>query len=108
MHEQNKAALEKIQDQLERKYETLTDPGVLMDDLEDCLAEILDYCNREVLVGNMDKSVKDLYIIRFNREGNEGEVSRVEGGISRGFETGLPKHLRMALNKYRLGSVRRI
>ena len=108
MNEINKVALDKLQEQLERKFDITTekDKAILADDLADCLAEVLDYCNRDTLTGNMVKAVKDLFIIRSNREGNEGEESRSEGGIARNFETGMPKHLRSSLNRYRLGSVR--
>lgn len=107
MNETNKVALDKLQAQLERKLDITEekDKLVLADDLADCLAIVLDYCNRDTLVGNMDKAVKDLFIIRYNREGNEGEESRTEGGVSITFETGVPKQLRTTLNNYRVGSV---
>ncbi|MGX7195160.1 phage head-tail connector protein [Enterococcus olivae] len=107
MNKTNKDALDKLQEQLARKFDITdeTEKQILADDLEDCLAEVLDYCNRETLEGNMAKAVKDLFVIRSNQEGNEGEESRSEGGVTRNFETGMPKHLRTMLNKYRLGSV---
>lgn len=108
MNEENQAALNKLQEQLERKLEIKdgAEKLVLADGLADCMAEVLDYCNRDVLTGNMVKSVKGLFIIKYNREGSEGEVSREEGGIKRTYEQGIPREIRSQLNRYRLGSVK--
>jgi len=108
MEEINQAALDKLQKQLERKLsvEDTDQKQILADDLEDCLVEVLDYCNCDVLIGNMAKSVKDLFIIKYNREGSEGEVSRDEGGVKRTYEQGIPREIRMQLNRYRQGKVR--
>ena len=108
MNKADAETLEKIGAQLALKYsiEDETEKQIMMNDLQDCLAEVLDYCNRDSLTGNMANVVKALFVIRSNREGNEGETSRTEGGIARNFETGMPQHLRSSLNRYRLGSVR--
>lgn len=108
MNDTNKKALVKLSTQLARKL-SITDTDellVLEDDLEDALSDVLDYTNRDTLVDNMATSVKDLYIIRYNQEGNEGETSRSEGGVSQSFETGIPKKIRSKLNRYRVGKVR--
>ncbi|GGC87837.1 phage head-tail connector protein [Enterococcus wangshanyuanii] len=108
MNQTNRTALDKLQEQLERKFNITenNDKLVLADDLEDALVDCLDYCNRDTLIGNMSSSVKDLYMIRFNQEGNEGETSRTEGGVSQTFETGIPLKIRTKLNRYRIASVR--
>ncbi|MBL1228137.1 phage head-tail connector protein [Enterococcus sp. BWB1-3] len=108
MNQTNQIALDKIQGQLERKYSITdeTEKLVLKDDLEHALLEVLDYCNRDTLTGNMAISVKELYIFNLNMEGNEGETARSEGGVSQSFEVGLPSKIRVKLNKYRLATVR--
>ncbi|MCH4169410.1 MAG: phage head-tail connector protein [Streptococcaceae bacterium] len=108
MEQINKNALDKLQKQLERKLSITdeTEKQILTDDLNDALSDVLDYCNRDLLVGNMINSVKDLYIVRYNQEGNEGETSRSEGGVSQTFETGIPKKIRIKLNRYRVAGLR--
>lgn len=108
MNQINKDALDKLQVQLERKLNITDEKAklVLADDLEDALTDALDYCNRETLIGNMSTSVKDLFIIRYNQESNEGETSRSEGGVSQTFETGIPLKIRSKLNRYRIASMR--
>lgn len=108
MEQKNKMALDKLQEQLELKFNISDEIGkkVLSDDLSDALTDVLDYCNRDTLVGNMVTSVKDLYIIRHNQAGAEGEVSRSEGGISQTFEVGIPKKIRIKLNRYRVANLR--
>lgn len=110
MNSKNKIDLDKLQEQLERKLNINDekDKKILSDDLADALTDVLDYTNRDVLIGNMPTSVKDLYIIRSNQEGNEGETSRSEGGVSQSFEEGIPKRIRSKLNRYRLARMRSI
>lgn len=104
----NDEALESLKKQLADKF-GITDElklKVLSDDLKDALADVLDYTNQDVLIGNMVSSVKDMMIIRYNQEGNEGESSRSEGGVSQSFETGIPKKVKSKLNRYRIANVR--
>ncbi|MFS7206714.1 phage head-tail connector protein [Carnobacterium divergens] len=104
----NDEALESLKNQLADKF-GITDElklKVLSDDLKDALADVLDYTNQDVLIGNMISSVKDMMIIRYNQEGNEGESSRSEGGVSQSFETGVPKKIKSKLNRYRVANVR--
>ncbi|WP_413487022.1 phage head-tail connector protein [Carnobacterium maltaromaticum] len=108
MDKKNEEALTSLKEQLALKL-SITDEqklAVLTDDLADALSDVLDYTNRDVLVGNMPTSVKDLYIIRSNQEGNEGETSRSEGGVSQAFEEGIPKRIRSKLNRYRMARMR--
>lgn len=104
----NDEALDSLKKQLADKF-GITDElklKVLSDDLKDALADVLDYTNQDVLIGNMISSVKDMMIIRYNQEGNEGESSRSEGGVSQYFETGIPKKVKSKLNRYRVANVR--
>ncbi|MDT2980400.1 phage head-tail connector protein [Enterococcus casseliflavus] len=108
MKEQNQIALDTLAVELGRKF-SITNPTsfeVLKDDIKDAMYDALDYCNRDVLVGNMSSSVKDLYIFRRNTEGNEGETARAEGGVSQSFEIGIPAKIQSKLNRYRVAKVR--
>ncbi|HFE9852468.1 phage head-tail connector protein [Enterococcus sp. DIV1420a] len=109
MNPVNEAKLEELQEQLERKLSITEekDKRILTDDLNDCMAMVLDYCNRNVLVGNMANAVKELLIVKYNRAGTEGETARSEGGISQTFETGLPQAIKAQLNRYRVAKVRK-
>lgn len=71
----------------------------------DGVAEILDYTNRDKLVGNMAVYAKKLAIIAYNRDGIEGESARTEGGVSNTLELGIPLEIRHGLNKYRTAKV---
>lgn len=82
--------------------------SVMQTEIDMAIADALDYCNRDELVGNMPFIVVDIYTWRKNREGTEGETNRTEGGVLQGFELGFPKHITSKLNRYRLGSVRRL
>lgn len=73
--------------------------------LEDATALVLDYTNRDTLEPNMLVYTKQLATISYNQEGNEGEASRSEGGVSQTFLTDIPDGIKRSLNKYRLGKV---
>lgn len=108
MKEENQIALDKLAIELGRKFGITSEADVLIlkDDIKDAMYDALDYCNREVIVGNMSSSVKDLYIFRRNTEGNEGEITRTEGGVSQSFEIGIPAKIKSKLNRYRVAKVR--
>lgn len=108
MKEQNQVVLDKLAIELGRKFNIIdsTAVEVLKDDIKDAMYDALDYCNRDVLIGNMSSAVKDLYIFRRNTEGNEGEVGRAEGGVSQSFEVGVPAKIKSKLNRYRVAKVR--
>lgn len=69
--------------------------------LEDAEAEILDYCNRDVLLPRMLGLQRELAIIYYNRLGSEGESSRSEGGVSVSYSTDIPENIKRRLNPYR-------
>ena len=53
-------------------------------------------------------SAKRLAIVMYNQLDDEGETKRVEGGIERDFETGIPANIRASLNPYRVVRTRRL
>lgn len=81
------------------------DTDIVSDIYNDAVAQVLDYTNQKQLVGNMQVYAKQLAIIMYNRQGNEGESSRSEGGVSAQFETGMPASIKEGLSKYRTAKV---
>lgn len=69
--------------------------------LDDAANEILDYCNRDVLLPRMEGLQKELAIIYYNRQEHEGEVSRSEGGVSVSYSTEIPENIKSRLTSYR-------
>lgn len=69
--------------------------------LEDATEFVLSYTNRSKIVTGLEKAVRDLALIAYNRRGTEGESSRSEGGESYSFNDA-PKQIYDILNKYRL------
>ena len=77
------------------------DTALLEQLLEDAETEILDYCNRDVLLPRMFGLQRELAIVYYNRLGSEGESSRSEGGVSVSYSTDIPENLKRRLNSYR-------
>lgn len=77
------------------------DTALLEQLLEDAETEILDYCNRDVLLPRMLGLQRELAIIYYNRLGSEGESSRSEGGVSVSYSTDIPENIKRRLNTYR-------
>lgn len=77
------------------------DTALLEQLLEDAETEILDYCNRDVLLPRMLGLQRELVIIYYNRLGSEGESSRSEGGVSVSYSTDIPENIKRRLNSYR-------
>lgn len=76
--------------------------SVILDQLlEDAEAEILDFCNRDVLLEKMEGLQRELAIIYYNRMGSEGESSRSEGGVSVSYSTEIPENIKSRLISYR-------
>lgn len=69
--------------------------------LEDAESEILDYCNRDVLLPRMLGLQRELAIIYYNRLGSEAESSRSEGGVSVSYSTDIPENIKRRLNSHR-------
>lgn len=74
---------------------------VLLDDAE---AFVKAYTNRTRIPKPLQKTVRDLALISYNRMGTEGENSRSEGGESYSFDNA-PKQIYDILNRYRLARV---
>lgn len=77
------------------------DTALLEQLLEDAETEILDYCNRDVLLPRMLGLQRELAIVYYNRLGSEGESSRSEGGVSVSYSTDIPENIKRRLNSYR-------
>lgn len=72
--------------------------------LEEAKEFALAYTNRTKLLPVLEKTVRDLALISYNRLGTEGEKGRSEAGESYSFEDA-PKHIYDILNRYRLARV---
>lgn len=81
---------------------------LVTDLIKEAVAQVLDYTGQKQLVGNMDTYVKKLAIINYNRLGLEGETQRTEGGVTNYLEIGIPKDIRLGLNRYRIAKVTRL
>lgn len=88
--------VEKLQVRLKEK-----DTDLLEQLLEDAEAEILDYCNRNILLPRMFGLQRELAIIYYNRLGSEGESSRSEGGVSVSYSTDIPENIKNRLMAFR-------
>lgn len=75
--------------------------------LEDAIFLILGYTNRtpDQFVDELFYYARQMVVISWNQEGNEGESARSEGGVSQTFLTDIPDKLKHGLNAYRLGKV---
>lgn len=69
--------------------------------LEEAREYVLSYTRRTKLVPGLEKSVRDLAVIAYNRMGTEGESSRSGGGESYSFDSA-PKQIYDVLDQYRL------
>ena len=93
------AQLEKLKIRLEIKDTTQDELFNMV--LEDAETEILDYCNRDVILPRMLGLQRELAIVYYNRLGSEGESSRSEGGVSVSYSTDIPENIKRRLNSYR-------
>lgn len=69
--------------------------------LEDAKDFVLGYTNRTKLLPELERSVRDLAVVAYNRLGTEGENSRTGGGESYSFDAA-PRHIYDILDRYRL------
>lgn len=72
--------------------------------LEDAKVFVLEYTGRTVMVTGLEKPVRDLAVIAYNRRGTEGESSRSGGGESYSFDSA-PKQIYDVLDRYRLARI---
>lgn len=69
--------------------------------LEDAKEYVLGYTGRTAMVPALEKTVRDLAVIAYNRMGTEGESSRSGGGESYSFDSA-PKQIYDILDRFRL------
>jgi hypothetical protein len=84
---------------------TSNDQDALLTDLiTDAENYIVAYSGRARMPAPLASVVTELAAAAYNRRGNEGETSHSEGRMSWSIE-GLPAHLKLLLNRYRVGRV---
>lgn len=81
-----------------------SDEGLLSLLIADSTEYVLGYTNRTELPPALNKTVRDLAVIAYNRMGTEGETGRSEGGESYSFDAA-PKQIYDVLDRYRLVGV---
>lgn len=69
--------------------------------LSDAKEFVLSYTGRSKIISQLEKPIRDLALISYNRLGTEGETGRSDGGGSYSFDNA-PKHIYDVLNRYRL------
>lgn len=78
-----------------------TQDGLLSLLLDDVQADLLSWTNRQTLPIGLEPTQRQIAIMRYNKQGVEGQTSHSEGGISRSFED-LPKGLQASIIQMRL------
>lgn len=89
------------------KLEILTgesDTSLLSLLLEDARCDALAYTNRTEVIPAMEKPIRDLALIAYNRMGTEGEAKRQAAGESYEFDND-QKRIYEKLNRYRLARI---
>lgn len=86
------------------------DEELIADFYGEALQTVLDYTGRTTTQLNHSLLIaaRRLAIVYYNQQADEGETQRVEGGVSRTFEIGIPGSIRSAIAPYRLGRTRRL
>ncbi len=72
--------------------------------LEDAESDILTWTNRVELPASLESAQRQLVVVRYNKQGAEGETAHSEGGISRSFED-VPAGLQQTILSKRLAKV---
>ncbi len=67
-------------------------------------SDILRETNRTVIPSKLYSALIDIAVIRFNRQGSEGETNRSQGGVSVTFES-LPGYIQKSVREHRLAGV---
>lgn len=73
--------------------------GLLEMILDDVETDLLIWTNRAELPAQLEPTQRLVAVMRYNKQGAEGESSRTEGGISRTFED-LPTSLQQAIRPF--------
>lgn len=66
---------------------------------------ILTETNRNKITPTLERLVPELVLELLNRQGNEGEKARSEGGISVSYVDGISSHLLASIRNHRLARV---
>lgn len=69
--------------------------------LEDAESFVLGYTNRCKMIPELEKAVRDLAVVAYNRRGTEGESGRSEAGENYSFNDA-PAQIYSVLKRYRL------
>lgn len=93
--------LDKFKLQLGIKFDDDSEDDLLGLLLDDATEDVLIWTNRTELPVSLESVVRQVAVIRYNKQGAEGQSSHSEGGISRSFED-LPKGLQDSLLQKRL------
>lgn len=96
--------LEKIKLLLGLKLDDDSEDILLNLMLEDAISDVLIWTNRSELPVSLESAARQVVIIRYNKQGVEGESSHSEGGISRSFDD-LPKGLQDSILQKRLAKL---
>lgn len=80
--------------------------GELLLLLEDTKTDLLTWTNRSTLPAALESIQRQITIIRYNKQGIEGQSSHSEGSVSRSFED-LPVSMQATINQLRLLKVAR-
>lgn len=97
---------EKLKNAIQRlAYDLGIDETKATNLIDDAVIMVLDYTGRDEMVDAMWLYARQLATIAYNREGDEGEASRAEGGVTQSFIEDIPLNIKHSLNRYRLGKV---
>lgn len=84
--------------------EGIENKELITDMVNDCIQELKDYLNyedKEVLPDSTSSIVKELVLIRYNRDGAEGIQSEGFSGVSTSYMDDIPKALKRRINAKR-------
>lgn len=78
--------------------------------LEEAEEEAKNYCNRDDVVDGMRSSIRKMAYLAFKSDGIENISSKSEGGRSVSYKEtdGMPSSVKNSLNRYRLGTVKKL
>ena len=91
-----------VQDAIKKLTGCSEDEAILFASLAE--SDILRETNRSYVPDALIYTQIDIAVIRYNRQGTEGEISRSEGAISSSFES-LPDYIVKAVRSKRLAGV---
>ncbi|MEG1415684.1 MAG: phage head-tail connector protein [Clostridium sp.] len=80
------------------------DEGLVSDLIKDTIEEVKEYINftdGDTMPLGCEGIVKDLVIIKYNKQGSEGLQSESYSGVSQSYLDDIPKDIKRRLNRYR-------